>query len=783
MEKLMTRNAIKTLGFIRAAFVVAAGIPFLTAVSAFAQEPSPAPAAAEVERVIVVGSNIPTAEEVGANPVLNLNRDLINKSGERNTEELLRDLPVANANGVPISNNATGFTPGASSISLRAFDPSATLVLIDGKRVAPYPQGQGGTSSFIDLLSIPRAAIDTIEILKDGASSTYGADAVAGVVNVKLYKQYHGAEVTIEYGNTLDKDAAIYSGDVLFGTGDDKTQVVGEINFYHHNSLFNRDRGNSDKPPFLSTNSSPENLQLSKDVVTAAGGPVFPPDGPITFAHAPFGTDGNSAASDYIYTAGRSSLFNFNQFSGSFPTSERYGGYTAFSHKVCDDQLVIYADMFYQQVKTHNELAPGATGSFQTPGQVTIAIPPHMPIASGAEPLNTPTHADTGVPDNAFNPFNPFGQIISGGSRARLAEFGNRLYDNTTDAYLATAGIRGDKLFDGTWGYDAGFRYSDIRNTSIDPQQVSNSRFNRILNAADPIFDPTSPSFIGTTVPYNPFGDFRNPIPSNAATVAFATITPKEVDTSKLSTVDVNLYTTQLFNMPAGGVGFAVGGQFRRENISQFPDEEMLAGDVVGSAKSSITRAGRKDYAFYSEANLPITSPTMAIPGFHSLEFTAAGRFEQFQNNDTNVLVPKVGVRWQPFDEQLTVRSTWGEGFREPSLFELFASPTFALTTTKQPISGISEPETATSFASNPNLKPEDSRAWSGGIVYTPKWIPTQWGTVTLSVDLWDIERQGVVVTPSAQEVVNRAFEGVAAGGPFGAHLLPEKWYNSTLQG
>jgi len=772
MEKLMTRNAIKTLGFIRAAFVVAAGIPFLTAVSAFAQEPSPAPAAAEVERVIVVGSNIPTAEEVGANPILNLNRDLIAKSGERNTEQLLRDLPVANANGVPISNNATGFTPGASSISLRAFDPSATLVLIDGKRVAPYPAGQGGTSSFIDLYSIPRAAIDTIEILKDGASSTYGADAVAGVVNIKLYKEYHGAEVDIEYGNTLDKDAAIYSGDVLFGTGDDKTQVVGEINFYHHNSLFNRDRGNSANPPFLSSNASPENLQVSGAVAAAAGGVDLMTTSGIEFAHAPFGTGGTSPASDYHYSTGRTSTFNFNQFSGSFPTSERYGGYTAFSTKVCEDQLVIYADMFYQQVKTHNELAPGATGSFQTPGQVTLAIPPHMDL-NGVSPPLTPTYAATGVDPHAYNPFNPFNQIISGGSRARLAEFGNRLYDNTTDAYMATAGIKGDKLFDGNWGYDAGFRYSDIRNTSIDPQQVSVSRFNRILNANDPIFDPSSSQFIGTTIPYNPFGDFHVPIPSNNATVAFASVIPKEVDTSKLTELDVNIYSTQLFTLPGGPVGFAVGGQFRRENISQFPDELMLQGDIVGSSKSSITHAGRKDYAMYGESQIPITSPAMNIPGLHSVELTAAGRFEAFENNDTNVAVPKVGLRWQPFDEQLTIRSTWGEGFREPSLFELFASPTFALTTTKDRVTGLTEPETATSFASNPNLKPEDSRAWSGGIVYTPKWIPTQWGTVTLSVDLWDIERNGVVVTPSSQEVVNRAFEGVAAGGPFGLHLLP----------
>src|ERR1700731_258873 len=292
MEKPMTRNVLKSMGVFRIAVVAAVGLPLIFATNAFGQagttgaqtaagstQPGGQPAAgapptgaAEAERVIVTGSNTPTAEEVGPNPVLALNRDLIEKSGERQAAELLRDLPIANANGVPISNNATGFTPGAASVSLRGFTPEATLVLIDGRRVAPYPLGQGGTSSFQDLFTVPLPAIQSIEILKDGASTTYGADAVAGVVNLKFWKDYRGAQVSLEYGNTLDKDAAIYSGDVLFGIGDDKVQISGDIFFYHHDSLFNHDRGNSWLTPFLSTNSSPENLQVSRATALPALG-------------------------------------------------------------------------------------------------------------------------------------------------------------------------------------------------------------------------------------------------------------------------------------------------------------------------------------------------------------------------------------------------------------------------------------------------------------------------------------------------------------------------------
>src|ERR1051326_3898843 len=225
---------------------------------------------AEAERVIATGSNIPTAEEVGPNPVLTLNRDLIDKSSERTTEELIRNLTVAGPNGVPSSNNGGSSAAGASSISLRGFDASSTLVLIDGHRVAPYPLGtDNGAVTFVDLNSIPRAALESVEILKDGASSIYGADAVAGVVNIKLRHDYRGAESNLEYGNTLDKDSGEMAGSILFGTGDNNTDLVGVLNFYHRNSIYNRDRGYSNFTPFLSSNTSPWNLELSCAAVLA----------------------------------------------------------------------------------------------------------------------------------------------------------------------------------------------------------------------------------------------------------------------------------------------------------------------------------------------------------------------------------------------------------------------------------------------------------------------------------------------------------------------------------
>src|SRR6201982_1130352 len=185
----MTKTEVCKFGFFRMAFVACVGILLITAPNAFAQDVAPAsqligaapsapPASTEVGRVIVTGSNIPTAEEVGPNPVDIYNRENINKSGEFTTERFLQSLPIANANIIPVSNNENGSNTavGAATIALRGFDARATLILLDGRRVAVYPTGNNPglvNVMFVDLNSIPQAAIERIEILKDGASTPY----------------------------------------------------------------------------------------------------------------------------------------------------------------------------------------------------------------------------------------------------------------------------------------------------------------------------------------------------------------------------------------------------------------------------------------------------------------------------------------------------------------------------------------------------------------------------------------------------------------------------------
>jgi iron complex outermembrane receptor protein len=793
----MIKNVLNKLGFLRIALVASVGFPFIVASNAFAQAAPPPPPpgagaapapAAEVERVIVTGSLIPTAEEVGPNPVFSLNRDLINKSGQGTAEQLLQRQPVMNASTIPTNNNgvAQAGPSGVASLALRGFDPGATLVLVDGRRVAPFPGAANSGYGFVDITTIPITAVQSIDILKDGASTTYGADAVAGVVNFNLYKDYRGAQVTIQYGNTLDKDAAEYKGDILFGVGTDTTSITGDIFYYKHHDMFNRDRGNSIVPPFLSSNAVPWNLELTVAAIEEAGGTPFPTTHPREFGTPPDNANGLVPASDYIYFRSRPRApfsilpgFNFNLYSSSYPEQERWGGYAAFEHKICDDQLRIYGNFYYVDAKTHDELAPEATGNFETPGQFTIYIPPREPF-SGTPPFGGPTYAEVGAPPGAFNPFNPFEQIISGGSRARIFDFGNRLIDNENIAERFTVGVKGDKLFNGTWGYDGAFMYSQIMQIA-QAQVVNLNRFTRILNANDALFDPASTQFIGQTVPYNPFVDTQHvTFPTNLPLIDFATMHARDLLTMKLATLDLNIYTTDLFDLPAGGVGLAFGGAFSRESYIINPDDQDRLAEG-GGIRIPITHGGRKEYALDAETLIPIFSPKWNIPGFYTLEFTAGVRYEEWLNNDTNAAVPKVGIRWQPFNEELTLRSTWGEGFLEPSLVQLYGPPRALLGPAHfvgcaptavfgpcgspgNPVQDVAEPETSIQQFPNKSLHPEHDRSWSGGLVYTPKWIPPKYGSLTLTVDFWDVERSGVVMFVSPSVAIAGYNRGIYPG-------------------
>src|SRR5438270_9535637 len=256
------KNAPNLSGLIQLIRSVVIGLSVLCISHSFAQEPGPgaSPAAATTattggaapaseattERVIVTGSNIPTAEEVGPNPVDSYRRDDITRLGVRTPTDLIQRIP--SVNGSNLGENVTnGGSGGSTQLDLRGIDPKETLILQDGRRLANV----GFAGSFVDFNVFPLGLIDHIDILKDGASPVYGTDAVAGVVNVFLIHKFRGLEVYASYGNTnlgFANDRGEEAAYLLAGTGDDKTNIVVYAGLYNAAAIFSRDVNLSHDP-------------------------------------------------------------------------------------------------------------------------------------------------------------------------------------------------------------------------------------------------------------------------------------------------------------------------------------------------------------------------------------------------------------------------------------------------------------------------------------------------------------------------------------------------------
>src|SRR5881296_3013460 len=242
MEKLMTQNALKTFRFVRLALMASVGFPFILASNAFAQLPAPAvpsapgapaPGAAEVERVVVTGSNIPTAEETGPNPVDTYRPQDIEKLGIRNATDLQEFIPQEA--GGTVNLNISNGGDGTVQLNLRGLLPKETLVLVDGKRVAFGSLGVSGFSGGVDINLLPFVMIDHIDILKDGASAVYGSDAITGVVNFFLVHKFRGLEIGATHGNTnlgASNEMGEWEAWLKAGTGAETTDTVVIADFW-----------------------------------------------------------------------------------------------------------------------------------------------------------------------------------------------------------------------------------------------------------------------------------------------------------------------------------------------------------------------------------------------------------------------------------------------------------------------------------------------------------------------------------------------------------------------
>jgi iron complex outermembrane receptor protein len=737
---------------------------FCPILETFAQNPSSAPQTAGhagviTEEVIVTGSNIPTAEEVGPNPVDTYRLQDIERLGIRNATDLLTKLPQEL--GSTINQNIANGGDGSVVVNLRGLASKETLVLVDGKRIA-------GTGLFenVDINLIPFPMIDHIDILKDGASAVYGTDAVAGVFNIFLIHKFRGVEMGGSYGNTnmgASNDAGEWEAWIKAGVGDDKTDIVVIADFYDRADIFSRDRdisSNAFAKPWGGFDNRSSNepghiggyigFRLIPRLFFGANSP--PPHSAPNVSTSPYyifpGAITPFPDGDYWF-------YNFAASTPSIPGADRQSFYGSLTRDICDKYLTLFADFKYTRSYFRAALAP-------TP---FIPDPFHNAQDAGFSP--------DGISVPIQNPFNPFtvanatipadsktapGTPVYTGVRYRALEVGNRFAPVTFNDILFDVGLRGELSEFGdyfkTWNWEAGFRYSRDEEEVQLRNAVSQPGLRESLLDTNP------------TTAFNPFLGILGRNSQAAISRVYVTLHRSGQFELPLGYLTVN---GDLFNLPAGPVSFAVGGIYYGERWRIDPDPLNTTFNTIGAEDLQAARVNRDVWGTYQEVRVPFTSPTWNFPGFYSLELDFAEREEWFSQNTSTTLAfpaahsrynsqkPKVSVRWQPLDPKyvgtVTLRATYAEAFHAPTLPELtptgvrFPDPT----PVHDPFSSQTPTQISQIVTGNPLLRPETAYEWSAGIVYSPKWLKG----LTLSVDYWNISLRSIPALLGAQFIID----------------------------
>jgi iron complex outermembrane receptor protein len=779
--------------------LVAAAFPLIFAMNARAQEPAPnapptgtnvaptggaAATEATAERVIVTGSNIPTAEEVGPNPVDTYRRDDITRLGVRTPTDLILRIPAST--GSNTTENNTNGGDGSTRISLRGIDPKETLVLQDGRRLVNGGSGAGGAQS-VDFNRFPLGLIDHIDILKDGASPIYGTEAVAGVVNVFLIHRFRGLEVYASYGNTnlgFANDRGEETGYLLAGTGDDKTNIVVYAGIYNAAAIYSRDSEISHDADYTIFGGADARSGNYPGRVTSRGFLGSAKDGfkivlrsptPHSSANQFTSTEYTNRFSDLPVTSNRGagalpserSFFNFADLTPSIAATDREYLYGSFDRDICDKYLTVFADFEYFRQFWDGGLAPTPftpdvwtdLGGSNSPNGVFATYGPHpfgisstgisVPTQNAFNPFTTADYTSNGGFSTSFPAFSqqsaaPAGTEFTTGVRYRSLEAGLRTLKITTNNYLFTGGLKGnlgefanawDQLK--TWEWEAGIRYNeDYRITSTGGIVNNYALRNRLLDT-----DPATA--------FNPFGISQNS--RQVKNEVF--VTTHQITDGVLLTEDFTL-RGDLFNLPGGAIRFAIGGVHLGNTFSDAPDSLTKAGQTTGSTNFQPTRGSRDSWSAFWEARVPVTGPTWNFPGAYSLEFGYAERYENYSDFGSTER-PKFDVRWQPIDQSLTLRAAYIEAFHAPTLGELFAGTVQTFPLVKDAFTV--EPQVEQHISGNPHLQPEIAYEYTYGGVLTPGkwWAPLQ--GLTLSADFIHIDIRGFTTSIDPQFLIEHA--------------------------
>ena len=721
-----------------------------------------------LDRVVVTGSYLPTAIEVNASPIFTIDRAAIEGSGATDTLRLLKSLTPLFSGSGNVGNEVNLQGSGESYVALRNLP---TLVLMNGRRLGNSPfssNSSAATIPTVDLNTIPLGMIERVEILKDSASTIYGSDAVGGVINLILRKNYDGLEIGGRYGTDREGDYTTKEAWLVGGvTRPGGSLTVGAQRFENTKLLSTQRKiamldpvdlvALGQNPAVLAAHVSSSYAGRNGNFIIAGsplavGAPGYnanirslpaktnPTAAPQTIEqlvaagyYLPINTTPLSRAAGGSATILNTALYGFAIV---LPTDRRQAFVSA-SKEIFGKKLEIFGDyVFSKTINGGSDLAPS-------------------PIPAVA-PLRIP----------ANNPFNLFGVAIGAGGapnapglRTRLDEIGSRSSDNVVDMHRAVVGLRGQ--INDRWNWETGYNYvtADGSQTFFGGAngQVMFQVLTPQLNSAGTgyVYDSQGrPLSVYVHNGHNvPVFDFFGIAGVNAPETLDALRTTLHRDASlEQRSLDFRA-TGRLFELPAGDLSLAVGGEWRREEISSSADPLFNAGLAIGYIPlNNLPKGERRTRAAFVEAGIPLTSPKKAVPFMRRADLTVALRYEHISPGG-NASTPKFGFRWLPFDDQLVLRATYAEGFVAPSIFALFgpaqgAVPTLSLPegngqtgaggATGRIVNGQFIAQTAE--LSNPALTAAKSESRTFGVVYSPKKIKG----LNLSADYYHIEQDKV---------------------------------------
>ena len=679
---------------------------------AMAQATATPPTPQKIEKIEVTGSNIKRVDAETIAPVQIITKEEIERSGKQTITEVLRTLPINSTGGLNDITGSNSFSSGASTVSLRGLGSAATLVLLNGRRIAPFGGADPnfGQSAVVNLDALPLDVIERVEILKDGASAIYGSEAVAGVVNIILRKDFKGAVVGGSYSINNESEYQVRRASATFGYGD-----------------LARDRFNA----FVNIE------RFERDVVKV--------DDVENYIVRPELRDNNSFATFRRF----SSSFAGNYLNGIF--DPRTGLATAISFRPaaqqpanCDPGAVKISGICRWDLPANQDIVPESTRD-NVFARATIDFTATLQgfAEVGYNRINTryrgnpQVYGDFGawysgtlqrlvnLPESlpATHPNNPFGVPVI--LRHRFTELGNTDRVVDADATRLSTGLKG------VWGsldWESGLLFTKNQTEVQQLNQVRRTPLTQgILNGTYNFFNPSA----GAIKP----DDIR--------------INTKDVADSSFMIADLKV-SGEVGQMEAGPVGIAAGLEYRREDREARPDANKVAGEVVGFG-AALADGKRNVKSAFVELNLPIT---------RSLEAQLAMRADRYSDyGGSNT--PKLGVKWKLLPN-VAFRSSWAKGFRAPSLTEISRSSVTAFTTVIDPKRCIvgDEAACATNIAAlleNANrLEPETSTSRHAGIVWdiTPE--------ASVSFDAFDIRRKQEITTLDLDTIL--ANEGATTG-------------------